>query len=209
MMVGTRRGALEALAIIALAGAMAFGSFPAAAQPNGAGLGEAAGRDRGLAVLVTQPVNEMPPGMRAAYIDSLHEELMAHGYDPGPNDGHVGERFVHAVRDYQHDADLPVTGVLTKALLDHLKFAQPRIERMARLSPDAPHESDRARLTTAVQQELAARGYYTYKVDGIAGPITREAIRHFQRDAGLHIDGKLDPTLLVEMRENYPYVRAN
>jgi peptidoglycan hydrolase-like protein with peptidoglycan-binding domain len=159
-------------------------------------------------VLASQAIDEMPSGMRLAYIRGIREELMDHGYDGGPEVDTVGPRLVRAVRHYQRDAGLPVDGVLSKELLDHLKFAIPLVERQADFGPD-PDYADRHRLAIAVQTELQARGYYRYKVDGIVGPITRAAIRAFQSDAGLPVDGELDPDLLVAMREDYPYVRAN
>jgi peptidoglycan hydrolase-like protein with peptidoglycan-binding domain len=159
-------------------------------------------------VLASQAIDEMPSGMRLAYIRGIREELIDHGYDGGPEVDSVGPRLTRAVRRYQRDAGLPVDGVLSKELLDHLKFASPRVERRADRDPDSAY-ADRRRLAIAVQTELQARGYYRYKIDGIVGPITHAAIRAFQADAGLPVDGELDPDLLVMMREDYPYVRAN
>ncbi|MBO5224594.1 MAG: spore cortex-lytic enzyme [Clostridia bacterium] len=41
----------------------------------------------------------------------------------------------------------------------------------------------------AVQQRLSTLGYYTYKVDGIWGWRTSNAVKKFQRDYGLTVDG--------------------
>ncbi len=41
----------------------------------------------------------------------------------------------------------------------------------------------------AVQQRLSNLGYYTSKVDGIWGSRTNSAVRRFQRDYGLTVDG--------------------
>ncbi len=41
----------------------------------------------------------------------------------------------------------------------------------------------------AVQQQLAAQGYYTGAVDGVDGPMTRAAVRAFQADHGLPVTG--------------------
>ena len=44
---------------------------------------------------------------------------------------------------------------------------------------------------TAVQQLLAARGYYTGDCDGIFGELTKRAVMGFQADAGLETDGEV------------------
>ncbi len=40
-----------------------------------------------------------------------------------------------------------------------------------------------------LQEELATHDYHPGPADGIMGPMTRGAIRHYQRDAGLEVDG--------------------
>ena len=42
------------------------------------------------------------------------------------------------------------------------------------------------------QQELRNDGYYKGPVDGVDGPATRSAIRHYQRDKNLKETGRLD-----------------
>ena len=44
-----------------------------------------------------------------------------------------------------------------------------------------------------VQSELQRLGYYSYAVDGILGPLTREALSRYQRDHGLPVTGTIDP----------------
>ncbi len=57
-----------------------------------------------------------------------------------------------------------------------------------------------------VQQDLAALGYFTDKVDGIAGEKTRAAIAKFQADVGLDADGKFGPNTDAEL---VPLLQAN
>jgi hypothetical protein len=42
-----------------------------------------------------------------------------------------------------------------------------------------------------IQVALQSRGYYLDKLDGIYGPLTETAVRKFQRDRGLVVDGKV------------------
>lgn len=51
-------------------------------------------------------------------------------------------------------------------------------------------------LTAQVQRKLRGLGYYEGSVDGEIGPITRGAIRAFQRDVGMPVSGRIDAPLL-------------
>jgi hypothetical protein len=52
------------------------------------------------------------------------------------------------------------------------------------------------RVTVAVQEQLARAGYYQGPIDGLLGPMTREAIAGYQADNGLAITSAIDePTL--------------
>jgi hypothetical protein len=51
----------------------------------------------------------------------------------------------------------------------------------------------------AVQRRLARGGYYHGSVDGVIGQGTRVAIRAFERNNGLPVDGRIDRQLLRTM----------
>jgi Putative peptidoglycan binding domain len=55
-------------------------------------------------------------------------------------------------------------------------------------------------LATAVQTELARRGYYHGSLDGVLGSGSREAIRAFQDAQGLPPTGLIDPALLKALK---------
>lgn len=46
---------------------------------------------------------------------------------------------------------------------------------------------------STVQQKLAQLGYNPGPADGVVGPHTIEAIKQFQRDRGLEVDGIIGP----------------
>lgn len=49
----------------------------------------------------------------------------------------------------------------------------------------------------AIQEALKAKGFYTSNVDGIAGTLTRDAIKAFQRANALKVDGIAGPRTLT------------
>ncbi len=172
---------LRVILFSALAAAPLFAvAKPVAAAPAAA-----------LAFAVTS-VDEMPRDMRRAYIRGIQQELAAHGYDPGPADGLIGPRTQRAIRKYQRDAGLGVDGVASKELLDHLKFAQPKVYAQPDPEPDP--------LALQVQTRLGELGYYRGELDGLVGAKTREAIRAYRYDAGLPISGAIDGPLLESLR---------
>ena len=59
------------------------------------------------------------------------------------------------------------------------------------LSPD--------QVTVNVQQQLASAGYYDGPIDGVLGPMTREAIAAYQADNGLAVTSAIDEPTLATM----------
>jgi hypothetical protein len=59
------------------------------------------------------------------------------------------------------------------------------------LSPD--------QVTVTVQEQLAAAGYYNGPIDGVLGPMTREAIAAYQADNGLAVTAAIDEPTLATM----------
>lgn len=55
---------------------------------------------------------------------------------------------------------------------------------------------DRGQAVKDLQSELKDRGYYTYNLDGIFGPITEDAVRDLQSDQNLAVDGLAGPKTL-------------
>jgi len=51
-----------------------------------------------------------------------------------------------------------------------------------------------------VQSRLARRGYDPGPIDGVVGAKTRDAIRAWQRDSGMAVDGRVTPALIESLR---------
>ncbi len=138
-------------------------------------------------------VDQMSPGSAKAYVVAIQEELKELGYHPGPVDGIEGSRTRAAIRSYQRNAGLPVTGRASKELLEHMKFASGKAYAK-------PPQVDP--MVLEVQKNLAERGYYQDKLDGILGPATRGAIGAYQSDNGMAVDGRISPQLLDSLRSS-------
>ncbi len=54
-------------------------------------------------------------------------------------------------------------------------------------------------LIRAVQEKLNAMGFDAGTADGIIGPNTRRAIRNFQQDTGMEVDGQISSALLEKL----------
>ena len=187
--------------------ALAFAASPALAWPDPAGFD--ARPSAPAFVLIDTPVEDMPSEMALAYIRDLQEELAKHGYDAGPADGVVGGRTARAIRAYQHDAGLSVTGRATRELLDHLKFVEPKVYNSARASAGGGSESSARMLVLEVQKELRSRGFYQGAIDGLVGARTRDAARSFQSRAGYAVTGVIDAELLAQLKSAESDIRAS
>ena len=51
-------------------------------------------------------------------------------------------------------------------------------------------------VVTQIQKKLASEGYYKASIDGIYGSRTAAAVRSYQRDRGLKVDGICGPETL-------------
>jgi peptidoglycan hydrolase-like protein with peptidoglycan-binding domain len=127
--------------------------------------------------------------VRSDDVASAQQRLKDDGYYAGPVDGVMGPNTEAALRAYQQDHRLSVTGRLdpptARALTSDTRPAAVRI-------PPSPVSTD----IRAAQRQLKDRGYYSGPVDGVIGAATEGALRAYQRDRGLKVTGRLDPPTL-------------
>lgn len=62
-----------------------------------------------------------------------------------------------------------------------------------------PAGSNNGSVVTQVQRRLARAGYYKGAIDGVIGAGTRRAIRNYERDHRLPVDGQIDEQLLEQL----------
>lgn len=79
----------------------------------------------------------------------------------------------------------------------------PVVESAAETPPPAEEAQPQAKssreIVLAAQRMLVDLGHKPGPLDGIEGPKTRRAVRRFQDDAGLAVDGKVSNTLLAKL----------
>lgn len=75
-------------------------------------------------------------------------------------------------------------------------------KEVAAPAPPAPIDDEPDIL--ALQQALAARGYYEGKPDGVTGPLTKAAIRAFQTDSGITPTGEPDEEVVALLSVSAP-----
>ena len=119
---------------------------------------------------------------------TVETELSRRGYQTGPVDGTMDQQTATAIRDYEDDAGLTVTGKVDEDLLDSL-------------------ENSSARNVTAkdireIERRLNRRGYAVGTVDGVADAQTAAAIKSYQQDAGLVVTGRPSLALRDHLRSS-------
>jgi len=151
------------------------------------------------------PVN-CPPlrqGDRGPLVRVLQTQLQRAGFDPGPIDGIFGSRTDAAVRAFQQQRGLPVTGVVNVATWTALGVncsVTPPGPTPPPPGPTPPEEfhcpvlrlGDTGPAVRFLQRLLQERGFYRGIVDGDFGGRTQRAVRQFQRSQGLPVTGVVD-----------------
>ena len=158
--------------------------------------------------LVPQGADRGPPALAPrddrVLIAELQRELATRNHYQGAVDGFFGPATADAIRAYQAAEGLIVNGAPSAALLSHmLGFAAPMIED-ASASMEALGSGvagiDRDTML-ALQGALAEHGYGPLGVDGLFGTQTDAAIRRFQTDQQLSVDGKPTPEVFERVVE--------
>jgi peptidoglycan hydrolase-like protein with peptidoglycan-binding domain len=139
-----------------------------------------------LASLVIASGSQTPlKAAGAEVIRATKKELQAHGYASGDLSGTMDPTTSAAIRAYQSDAGLEVTGEATDALLEHLRRNSGNADTQVALN---------------IEDQLQRHGYLVGPVDGVIDTQTRQAIRAYQADVGLSATGEADDRLLAHLQ---------
>lgn len=88
-----------------------------------------------------------------------------------------------------------LTGVLTDP--DKINFGTPAWKQGSRNH----NGQETGNAVKEIQYQLSRHGYDAGPQDGVMGPKTQEAIRQYQKQHGLLIDGRASPELAAHMRQ--------
>lgn len=109
----------------------------------------------------------------------------------------INEKVVHAIRAFQQNRGLDVTGVVNSVTLRALEEAQWKLgDRSLYLQqPPLLRGDDVATL----QSRLTDMGFDCGRVDGVYGIKTENAVREFQKSVGVAADGKCGPATITAL----------
>jgi 3D (Asp-Asp-Asp) domain-containing protein/peptidoglycan hydrolase-like protein with peptidoglycan-binding domain len=124
-------------------------------------------------------------GKDHSHVAELNELLAEQDYLDTDVDSTYTSETTEAVRSFQEDNNL---------LVDGLAGIQ-TIGAAAELS-----KGDTGYLVEDLQEKLASLGYYDYKVDGVFGPITEDAVASFQDEYDIEADsGVAGPQMYAQL----------
>ena len=115
-------------------------------------------------------------GSKGAAVRKAQRRLKARYYDPGPADGLFGAKTEKAVKYYQLDRDLTSDGIIGP-------------QTWARLDPPTVKRGSKGDAVKLAQKLLETYGYELGAVDGDFGAKTEQAVKKFQEDFWLDVDG--------------------
>lgn len=147
-------------------------------------------------------------GDRSQEVADVQSRLRALGYDIDDVLGDFGSSTTSAVRAFQQQRGIIVDGDVGRETWNELVEASWRLgDRSLYLSRPYMRGDD----VTALQARLNALGYDAGREDGIFGPDTDIAVRHFQKEYGVAEDGIYGPatnTALAGLRVDRPGTAA-
>ena len=116
-------------------------------------------------------------------------ELKAAGYAPGAADGHFGTKTKKALQAYQGDNGLEKTG---EADAETWAFLNRGVSGLKKGSSGSRVKQ--------LQQALIGLGYLDGMADGQYGNKTAQAVREYQRDYGLGVDGSAGKNTMTSIK---------
>lgn len=134
-----------------------------------------------------------PPQSILTSADSIRSAqiaLRSRNYYNGPINGVMNQATRDALNRFQHDRNIAISGELDVATARALGIP---------VDVTGPSEFTSAEAIRFAQITLRDRGYYTGPINGVMSQSVRNAIRVFQRDRNLTVNGDLDQRTAREL----------
>jgi peptidoglycan endopeptidase LytE len=140
--------------------------------------------------------NVLKIGSRGTEVSKLQQNLKQLGYFNYPEiTDYYGAFTAEAVRKFQQQNKLPVTGVADSATLAKINEAITNSNPQPSASKEAIYLTigSTGSAVKEVQMKLQQLGYFTYsRITGYYGTMTAEAVKKFQRNVNIKVTGIVD-----------------
>lgn len=146
-------------------------------------------------------------GEESEEVRELQRQLEQLGFFHGEKTGYYGRQTREAVRNFQRSHQLIVDGIAGPKTFAALKSAlsenvvQAPSEGISSATFKVLERGDRNNQVSQLQQQLKDAGYYHMEITGIFGPQTEKAVRAFQQDHQLIVDGLAGPKTLNTLKK--------
>ncbi|WP_246941880.1 peptidoglycan-binding protein [Bacillus pinisoli] len=140
-------------------------------------------------------------GHKGLSVKALQLELKALQFYTDKVDGIYGPATQAAIKEFQFVHHIKVDGVAGPTTLRRLYFSK-EAKTYQQFTASKLLEGDQGTQVIQVQEKLKKLGYYAYTVDGVFGPLTKDAITRYQQKNGFKTDGVAGPDTLKHLFAN-------
>lgn len=139
-------------------------------------------------------------GMADQDVKPLQKLLKGYDYYSHNIDGIFGSETFNAVNELQQDYGLRVDGIFGPETFEALEETASVEKAFQHASP--LERGDRGDIVEHLQHQLQRLNYYKGDIDGIFGPLTENAVNHFQDANDIVVDGIAGPETFKALVEN-------
>jgi len=132
-------------------------------------------------------------GSKGPDVTALQEALIELDFKPGAVDGVFGVYTESAVKAFQNWASVDPDGIVGPITWEKLDLADK--------SDPTLQEGSKGVAVRGLQRMLLNRGFDVEEIDGRFGPKTERAVKAFQADRGLDVDGIVGPKTWDSLRD--------